>query len=258
VGISTLPPHTFSTCYPPRSSIDPDVDSTAYNGVGHILTALGVARRYVSSTRSLCGRRVADSNDVEVRNRIYDSALKPSQHRLQPRLNHTSDWFTSRSRVSSWKKLDRKTLGLTQTRRQLRDEFLPLDQRSTEVTIDLPVELATWYFEDFIPDPARAMGVLRIHLQEHVIWKPSVIPPGYGQLLPLIRLCQRAPHLTVKFTSKTRQLPVNNLIQPVLDSYASEKGQKFILDTVPSIRYNVHLSVLEMHVHEKAQEEWIP
>jgi hypothetical protein len=176
---------------------------------------------------------------AELRNRIYDHVLEPLKIQLLPRPTSRP----SSTSITSWDKLIRKSLGLTQTCRQLREEFLPLHQQSTEIVIGS--RFAQFYVNDAFADPTLATGVIGIELEP------------VSDVIPLLRLCETTPHLNVKFYGWGA-----HMVKAVTDVRGNKKWREAQLDCVPKIAYNIFSEpfavVLKMQVCVQAVEDWMP
>ncbi|KNG50857.1 hypothetical protein TW65_01835 [Stemphylium lycopersici] len=127
----------------------------------------------------------------ELRNRICEWVIEGTQSDVRLRSPPYPLWLACRApnRVLRWELLRRETLGLTQTCRKLRDEFLPLHQQHVIVQLWNPEDLRR-YLAEFFPNNEEPHGTVKLS-----------VPPEHAKLevLPFIHALCSAPKLDLRF-----------------------------------------------------------
>lgn len=206
---STPPHHRHSPCclssFPPKSSWPLRTNMAAAAD----LAVMPQSSRLLNipdsntppTTHNLCLQLTLCS---EIRGRIFEMAIddmtfEPPSTFLWPRRNHEglllpkriltiwlylTDPHTRAIEPSWWRRLRRSYLGLTQTCRQLRKEFLPIHQSHIYVTIVL--RHLNHYALAFICTTDFANVFVEI-------------PTGITELRDVILLCDKAPTIQIEF-----------------------------------------------------------
>ena len=190
----------------------------------------------------------------ELRNRIYEYVIaqkrnrRPTEILLIPPPYPTKSLLSCPGRLLSWSKLRRQTLGLSQTCRQLRREFLPLHQRIAPISISqTDVER---YVTDFFPKDSQANGTLEIRLSR----------PRKVSLLQLFKLIVRSPKFIVHLYSLCDWYDSTNaIVRLLLDSASMTKWATFVGEHVShlSVSTGPH-SKLVITVKRSAMKTWMP
>lgn len=125
---------------------------------------------------------------ADLEKRIYKSLMKNNENTLMKP--------PPKPKALDWHGLQQQTLGLTQTSRELRQEFLPLQRRHTTHVVDL--EHLPGYVETHLTgtfkDNSKVVGSVSVDLDRRYERSHQT------NMMTLLRMCAAAhPHLIVKF-----------------------------------------------------------
>ncbi|KAF2993455.1 hypothetical protein E8E13_002237 [Curvularia kusanoi] len=183
----------------------------------------------------------------KLRNRIYDIAISEEvglEAEELPQLVHTQpSWITSFGRIEELEDLRRKSYGLTQTCRQIREEFLPIYRSNVKVRIN--IQDLQHYVADVIQgpsvDPMQAYGNIGI----------DVTGRCEVNLREVLLLNNCAPNFHLSLTRPEEAdgavmflLSAGGSPKPELDAFIAEKTREVVLQVhrdprCPAYRFGV-------------------
>ncbi|KAF1354357.1 hypothetical protein EJ07DRAFT_158514 [Lizonia empirigonia] len=189
---------------------------------------------------------------AEIHNRIYDLAIEDVLNTTPlPGLAHPHHWslLPAPSRTEDWSHFRRSYLGLSQTCRQLRSEFLPAHHGRIPITIRL-LHLPE-YTTTFIND----LKVANIKIEFSRTY--------YTDIRNFLLLCAGTSNITVNFgtgiDTGLSKLLSNLNAYPDFCTYVRERSVRVIVDwgNHEYFRLVSFVHRLEVHVKREFEQEWM-
>lgn len=160
---------------------------------------------------------------IELRNKIYDYLAEDEVDReeITIRLRHSAQGRRSR-RTSSNPRFPDSSLSLTQTCRQIRQEYLPMIQRARSVRV--PLDQLHDYLDTFHPPEDPADPHLRPSGNIEPFWSDIAFPDPID-ILSLAKIVHGSPDLHIRFQKPDPEDVLDperhelSLIKTIIDTY---------------------------------------
>jgi hypothetical protein len=190
---------------------------------------------------------------VEIRNYIYEFAVEQD---TSVKLSHCPNMDPD----IDWAAQDRQSLGLTQTCRQWRTEYLPIFK---ETNVEIPYYIVEQYLETFVQPQLRdgqtkkVVGNLILAIYEDFIWltQPTV------NILPLIEYCDCFPRLAVRFHTELAYNATDEImLNALLNSHKNTTWSKYLQGAVSKVlvvNEDRVGALIEIVVKEEYEEYWM-
>ncbi|KAH7082759.1 hypothetical protein BKA63DRAFT_501578 [Paraphoma chrysanthemicola] len=187
---------------------------------------------------------------LELRNRIYQhiaqSTTRPTSLStiicMTPPPYSLPHFRRSPAYAFLWSEFRRQSLGLTQVCRLLREEFLPLHHSSIAIEV-YPTHLDR-YMWDFFSN-GETCGIIYLPMYDE----------GIVQILPLLRLRARSPHLDLRFDCEEVEDWV--MLRNLVDVEHRTIWAEYALRCAAQVHYHIPSGMLVIQVCEYVRERWM-